>query len=301
MYRIGRWPLSVDAALLGALCPQSDFPELELFRTVAPDTLPPLFEWRFGPSPQDEPDRTPAFQTEAVGAGERYLRVCSLQEGWLLKYALDWKHIRAGLRISPGYHSAEVSAGPALPDSYRQRLFSELGNLFAYSVIPRGGLTLHAVAMRWRGKAVLLCAASGTGKTTHAHLWLRAGEAEVINGDRALCGMENGIWTVYGQPWCGSSAECLNQSAPIGAVVLLERGERNQAQRLAPFEAALGLMPRIFAPPWDAALTDTALGHLDSLAASVPFYRLQCRPDAEAVETLKAALKPLFPQGGNSG
>ena len=162
-------------------------------------------------------------------------------------------------------------------------------------------MVIHAAVLNWIGMAFLLCAPSGTGKSTHAHLWQESEQIEIINGDRALCGQEEGVWTAYGQPWCGSSGECLNTSAPIGAVVLLERGEENSVMRLEPFDAFLGLLPRTFAPPWDAALMDAALGHLDSLVASVPVFRLRCRPDVEAVETLKAALEPLFPQGGGQG
>ena len=180
-------------------------------------------------------------------------------------------------------------------------IFRNLGLMFSYSVITNSGLVLHAVVMEWRGKAILVSATSGTGKSTHAHLWQESEHVEIINGDRALCGVEDCVWTAYGQPWCGSSGECLNTSAPIGAVVLLERGEENSVMRLEPFDAVLGLLPRTFAPPWDAALMDAALSHLDSLVASVPVFRLHCRPDVEAVETLKAALEPLFPQGGGQG
>ncbi len=59
-------------------------------------------------------------------------------------------------------------------------------------------------------------------------------------------------------------------------------------------EAVLGLMPRVFALPWDAALCHNVLDHLDNLVAAVPAFRLRCRPDADAVAVLRESLEDVF-------
>lgn len=173
-------------------------------------------------------------------------------------------------------------------------LHLETGHLFARMVLDEGGLVLHAVVMRWRGRAILFSAASGIGKTTQAGLWRQAVDVDIINGDRALCTRSEGNWTVHGQPWCGSSRQCLNTSAPLGAIVLLEQAGVNEAERLSPFDAVLGLLPRVFAPPWDPASLDKVLTALDSITEQVPVLRLRCRPDLDAVHTLKRELDSLL-------
>ena len=56
------------------------------------------------------------------------------------------------------------------------------------ALLPFDCVVLHAVALRWRGRAYLICAKSGVGKSTQAR-WLRElrpGEFDVICGDRPI-------------------------------------------------------------------------------------------------------------------
>lgn len=173
-------------------------------------------------------------------------------------------------------------------------LHLDLAGVFAHMVLDEGAVVLHAAVMRWRGQAILFCAASGTGKTTQVSLWQQAEQVEVINGDRALCIPGNGSWSVHGQPWCGASRQCLNTSAPLGAIVLLEQAQRNEVERLPPFDAVLGLLPRVFAFPWDPDAAGKVITALDSITGQVPVLRLRCRPDLDAVRVLRQALDRLL-------
>lgn len=298
--QVGTWRISLDAFLENHLLAQERSPkEIFLFRMPSQSQGKVVLNWQVEPPFREKITGRLVYKVERASFP---LRVYAKNDGSTLVCFTDRKDgNQSFFRFSTDYRRMSlIINGPDLPCGL-DRFFSRLGQMFAFSVLHHGGLVLHAVVIRWRGKAILISAASGTGKTTHLIIWKQKENIEVINGDRALCGQEDGVWTAYGQPWCGSSGECLNTSAPIGAVVLLERREENSVMRLEPFDAVLGLLPRTFAPPWDGELMDAALGHLDSLAASVPVFRLRCRPDAEAVETLKAALEPLFPQGGGQG
>ena len=172
-------------------------------------------------------------------------------------------------------------------------LFQDLSKIFAYSVLSRGGIVLHAVVMEWRGMGILLSAPSGTGKTTQARLWQQHEGAHIINGDRALCGLEDSIWMAYGQPWCGSSGECENRKIPIRAIVLLSRGIRNHVEKLSQVNAAIGLISTAYAPVWDAASAAEAVDRLGSLTEKISVFRLHCLPDIDAVSTLKNELEKL--------
>lgn len=171
--------------------------------------------------------------------------------------------------------------------------FNYLGNIFAYSILNYGGIMLHGVIMEHKGKGIIISASSGIGKTTHARMWRDYKDALILNGDRALCRKRDGKWYAYGSPWCGSSGEYINRKVPIAAIVLLERGEINEVEKISPFEGALGLIPRAFAPTWEENLMCKALDTIDDIVKDIPVLKLKCRPDLEAVEVLEKAIESL--------
>lgn len=54
------------------------------------------------------------------------------------------------------------------------------------ALLPHGRAIIHAVCFVWCGKAWLICAPSGVGKTTHYKQWKRLfpNEVEMLNGDK---------------------------------------------------------------------------------------------------------------------
>lgn len=171
--------------------------------------------------------------------------------------------------------------------------FWELGFIFAYSVLKKAGLMLHGVVMEWSGMGILVCAPSGTGKSTHTNMWESREKARIINGDKALCFRDGDVWYSSGAPWCGSSGKYINKRVPISAIILLERGKTNSISRISPLEGAINLIGLAYAPDWSVELTNLALDLLDELVKRVPVYRLSCRPDYGAVDVLKQELLNL--------
>lgn len=171
--------------------------------------------------------------------------------------------------------------------------FSNLSDIFSYSILPHDGIMLHGVIMEYNGKGIIVSASSGTGKTTHTRMWRDKKNALILNGDRALCRKKEGIWYTYGCPWSGSSGEYINRKVPIAAIVLLERGDENIVTEVSPFDGAKGIIPRVFAPLWDSNLINMALNTIDNIVSEIPILRLKCRPDLDAVEVLEKAIDRL--------
>ncbi|MGN0204726.1 MAG: hypothetical protein ACI4BB_09290 [Coprococcus sp.] len=168
--------------------------------------------------------------------------------------------------------------------------FEYLGHIIPHVLLKHDILTFHGVLMEYEGQGIIISAPSGTGKTTHARLWRDYKNALIINGDRATCRKVDGIWTGFGLPWSGTSGEQINRSVPLKALVVLERGEANEACRMAGLEAFGAVLPHVQCPVWDKELVGKAMELTDDFLREVPVIRLRCRPDVESVEVLRNIL-----------
>lgn len=149
---------------------------------------------------------------------------------------------------------------------------------------------LHASVVDWQGRGILFSAPSGTGKSTQAELWRQYAGAEVLNGDRAMIRRENGGYCAYGSPYAGTSGIYTNRFVPISAIVVLSQGPENRLERLAPAAAFSRIYSESTVPSWNEAFVDRFSMLLVDLVGQIPVYHLSCRPDADAVETLRRAL-----------
>jgi hypothetical protein len=165
-----------------------------------------------------------------------------------------------------------------------------LGQLMPQVMLKHGIITFHGVLMEYERHGIILSASSGIGKTTHARLWRDTKDALIINGDRAVCSLENNRWVGYGLPWSGTSGEQINRSVPVKVFTAIRQSSENKAERLEGLEAFEALLPNILYPAWDEEMTGRALDHLEQFLADVPVFRLHCRPDTDAVEVLYQAL-----------
>lgn len=142
-------------------------------------------------------------------------------------------------------------------------------------------LLFHSSFVIYQGKGILFTGRSGIGKTTQAELWNKYRGAEIVNGDKAFVRKVDGKFFTYGLPWRGSSDYCLNKSAELVGIIVLDRSDVNRITTLeTPVER---LLPHAFFPHWDKICLEKALDTFDSLIESVPVWLLECRPDEEAV------------------
>ncbi len=196
----------------------------------------------------------------------------------------DWSHFT--LFIDPIYNEQVTDTSYA-----RECLLSQLRELIVPLLAQRDCVLLHAASIDCNGKGVLFSAPSGTGKSTHVHLWKEKYGVQVLDGDVTACRLIDGIPYAYGLPWCGSSGEFLNNRLPLRAIIFLEQSACNNIEKLDITEAVVRLYARCFLYLGDEAMTVQVLKTLQSLAENADCYVLKCRPDYEAVELVKQCLE----------
>lgn len=149
---------------------------------------------------------------------------------------------------------------------------------------------LHSSFISWNGKGILFTAPSGTGKSTQADLWKQYEGADIYNGDRTIVRKIDGKFIGFGSPYAGSSGIYRNESAPICAIVVLTQAPENQIQRLSGKQAFLPLFRETLANTWNPAYMERMTDLLMDAAASIPIFHLTCRPDQDAVNTVKQTI-----------
>ncbi len=142
----------------------------------------------------------------------------------------------------------------------------------------------HGAAFLWKGKAWILTAPSGTGKTTQYFLWkIRFGEeVTLINGDKPILECREDSIRVHSSPWKGKEGMHNRISAPLGGILYLRQAEENSMELLPPKEAILPLLYQFL---MDWAEKDTVLAAcdiLDRMLKNVPVWLLSNRGDDES-------------------
>ena len=130
---------------------------------------------------------------------------------------------------------------------------------------------------------------SGTGKSTHARLWLQNIQgAELMNDDNpAVRVFKDGTAVVYGTPWSGKTPCYRNVSAPLGGIVLLCQAPYNRITRLTGIGAYVAVVPSISGKRWDSRIADGLHETENALAGNIPVWHLDCLPDADAAHLCK--------------
>jgi hypothetical protein len=170
------------------------------------------------------------------------------------------------------------------PEHPKRQIFSEgyMESLTLYrkicnALLPYDVFLFHCSAVAVDGKAYLFAAPSGTGKSTHTSYWRQVyGEhAVMVNDDKPLIRCtEEGIY-VYGTPWNGKHNLSTNMKAPVAAICILERGEKNRIEKISLKEAYPMLLNQTYRPK-EADRMAVTLQLINKAALEVPLYRMQC-------------------------
>lgn len=160
-----------------------------------------------------------------------------------------------------------------------------MGTAFNAKLLEYGGMFLHSSTVVADGRAYSFSAPCGTGKSTHAALWLEllGSRAFIINDDKAAYRKIGGKFTVFGTPFSGKHDINVNTSAELGGICFLERSQTNSIEKIDMDEAVPLIISQTMRPAHPER-TVMMCDFIDELIKTVPIYRLRCNISADAAE-----------------
>lgn len=221
----------------------------------------------------------PLYDEELRQEEEGQTIVCGHTADGQSVFEYRWLNQTAGWLIcSDNYTKAQlVTTGCYL----KMAVDNALMVLFALATAHQHTALFHAAAVSQGGKAYMFLGKSGTGKSTHAQLWLKHIEGtELVNDDNPVV-RDN---AVYGSPWSGKTPCYRNVHYPLGGIVLLSQAPYNKIQRLRGIEAYAALVPSISGKRWEPRIADGLHQTENTLAMTVPVWHLECLPNEQAAQ-----------------
>jgi hypothetical protein len=150
----------------------------------------------------------------------------------------------------------------------------------------QGGFLVHAASAIRGGKAFLFSGVSGAGKTTISRL--APPDATLLTDEISYVRREGNRYMACGTPFAGELARVgKNQSAPLSAFFLLEKGLRNRIEPLSATEAIQRLLRNILFFADDPELVGLVFQSACEFASLVPIHRLVFVPDQRVWDIIR--------------
>jgi hypothetical protein len=156
--------------------------------------------------------------------------------------------------------------------------------LYAIATATLNTVLFHAAAVVYHGHGYLFLGKSGTGKSTHARLWLKYHGAELLNDDNPVVRWDENSQTavLYGSPWSGKTPCYHNESASVGAFVRLEQWRENIIERETVINAFADILASCSTMMWDKPSYTRICDTVTGVIGQVPVYHLRNLPNEAA-------------------
>ena len=244
---------------------------------------------------------SPAYTEELCQDEEGQQIVCGLTAGQNSVFDFRLQKKKTGVLVcSKDYKTATLF----IPQGTAAALLKFAVNnalmvLYAIASAPYNTALFHAAVVNYEGKGYMFLGKSGTGKSTHARLWLKHIDgSELMNDDNPVVrffddgngGAPRAV--VYGSPWSGKTPCYRNVQAPVGGIVLLSQAPFNKIVRLKGVQAYAALVTSISGKRWDKSVADGLHATENALAKNVPVWHLECLPDEAAAKLCNDSVIP---------
>ena len=161
-------------------------------------------------------------------------------------------------------------------------LYRKIADLF----VEDGIVVFHGSAICVDNNGFIIAARSGVGKSTHAKLLEEyIGDSfKYINDDKPLLKVNDEEVTIYSSPWNGKERRGNDISAPLKAVIFLNRSETNTFKKIDNKEEIyIRLLSQIYLPK-EKSKREKALKIADKLLKKINFYEINVNKDIESAK-----------------
>ena len=183
-------------------------------------------------------------------------------------------------------------------DKLRQWLTFNTAANFCYllSTACRQTVLSHASSVIYKDRAYLFLGKSGTGKSTHSRMWLKALENVILmNDDHPVIRIaDDGSVIAYGSPWSGKTRCYKNLQAPVGGIIRISRAPYNKPRRLSIIESYASLMTSFSGMTWERELADGRDRTIQGIIAKVPCWVMECLPDENAAVVCSESVTKIW-------
>jgi MoaA/NifB/PqqE/SkfB family radical SAM enzyme len=189
-------------------------------------------------------------------------------------------------------------------DHTRGRIYNDTeeffleGNLYSLTLFPsdqillarvladRQGLYLHSCGVNFEGKGFLFAGNSGAGKSTT--VTLLKGKSEILCDDRIIIRKAADGFRIYGTWSHGDVPDVSSSSAPLRAVLFLNKSDKNYVTRIEDKKLIVKkLLNCLIRPFVTTDWWEKTLLLIEDISAAVPCYELYFDKSGRIVETLK--------------
>ena len=188
------------------------------------------------------------------------------------------------VRVSEEDVERERALASEYSDAYLE--LTALHRLVAEAMPAFDRIVFHACVVEFEGRAYAFTAPSGTGKSTHARLWMRhlGEQVRVLNGDKPFLHVPmEGPVEAWGSPWTGKEGWGYAGHAPLAGICVLHQAPACSIARMQVADALEPLMRQCYIPQESPAAALAALACVDRLLARVGVWQLGCTISEEAV------------------
>jgi len=150
------------------------------------------------------------------------------------------------------------------------------------------GVEVHACGLEdSNGQGYLFLGHSGSGKTTMARLWQRAGGVRVLSDDRIILRSWAGTTWIYGTPWHGEAKFARPVRTPLRQIFFLRHATTNEIVPLRCAEALARFLACSFVPFYSQSGLDFTLTFFSQLIALLPCAELRFVPEERAIDLVR--------------
>lgn len=205
----------------------------------------------------------------------------------------DKNFTKAILHIAPEYQDLRFCVDNALMLMYAFRTASMMTLEMHAAVVVRGAGLDGQMANDEERNGYLFLGHSGTGKSTHARLWLSAfSDAWLLNDDNPILRvMDDGEVRVYGSPWSGKTP-CYKQSyARVRGIIKLSQAPCNMIHQVSLPEAYAYMLSSASGLKMDRQMADCMYESIKHIITHVKCYHMECLPNVDAAEVCYKGVK----------